>query len=86
LNGNKQGEEEREWTYIGSRAETVQDYGIWNEEAWESAEGFRIEERPESDHLQIALRKRRRGEEHKERSRGTGIKLFFFFLELLFYV
>jgi hypothetical protein len=35
LNGNKQGDEEGEWTYIGSRRETVIDYGIVNEEAWE---------------------------------------------------
>jgi hypothetical protein len=26
LNGNKQGDEEGEWTYIGSRGETVIDY------------------------------------------------------------
>jgi hypothetical protein len=33
LNGNKQGAEEGEWTYIGRRRETVIDYGIVNEEA-----------------------------------------------------
>jgi hypothetical protein len=47
LNGNKQGDEEGEWTYIGSRGETVIDYGIVNEEAWER-EKFRIEEREQS--------------------------------------
>jgi hypothetical protein len=26
---------EGEWTYLGSRRETVIDYGIVNEEAWE---------------------------------------------------
>jgi hypothetical protein len=28
LNGNKQGDEEWEWTYVGSRRERVIDYGI----------------------------------------------------------
>jgi hypothetical protein len=44
LNGNKQGAEEGEWTYIGRRGETVIDYEIVNEEAWE---------RVESDHLPL---------------------------------
>jgi hypothetical protein len=35
LNGNKQRDEEGEWTYIGSKGETVIDYAIVNEEAWE---------------------------------------------------
>jgi hypothetical protein len=38
LNGDKQGNEEREWTCIGSRGETVIDYGIVNEEPWEREE------------------------------------------------
>jgi hypothetical protein len=33
LNGNKQGDEEGEWTYIDSRGETLIDYGIVNEES-----------------------------------------------------
>jgi hypothetical protein len=52
LNGNIQGDEEGEWTYTGSRGETVTDYGIVNEE-----EEFRIGDGVESDHLEIALRK-----------------------------
>jgi hypothetical protein len=44
LNGDKQGNEEGEWTYIGSRGETVIDYGIANEGAWEKVEEFRIGE------------------------------------------
>jgi hypothetical protein len=43
LNGNKQEEEVGEWTYIGSRGETVINYGIVNEESWERVEEFRIE-------------------------------------------
>jgi hypothetical protein len=63
LNGNKQGDEEGEWTCIGSRGETVINYGVVNEEAWERVEKFRIGERAESDHLEIALKKRRGGKE-----------------------
>jgi hypothetical protein len=63
LNGNKQGDEEGEWTYIGSRGETVINYGVVNVEAWERVEKFRIGERAESDHLEIALKKRRGGKE-----------------------
>jgi hypothetical protein len=55
LNGNKQGDEEREWTYIGSREETGMDYGIINKEAWERVKEFRIGERVESDDFEIAL-------------------------------
>jgi hypothetical protein len=34
LNGNKQVDQEGEWTYIGGMGETVIDYGKVNEEAW----------------------------------------------------
>jgi hypothetical protein len=44
LNGNKQGKEEGEWAYKGSRRETVIDNGIVNDEAWEGIEEFRIGE------------------------------------------
>jgi hypothetical protein len=62
LNGNKQGDEEGEWTHIISRGETVIDYGIVNEEAWKGVEEFRIGKR--------ALRKRR--EEKEQRKKGVG--------------
>jgi hypothetical protein len=61
LNGDRQGDEEGEWTYNGSRGETVIDYGIVNEEAWGKVEEFGIGERTETNHLEIALRKQRRG-------------------------
>jgi hypothetical protein len=69
LNGNKQGDEEEKWTYIDIRRETVLDYGIVNEETWERVQEFRIGERSESDHLEIALRKRK-GRTEKERGGG----------------
>jgi hypothetical protein len=62
-NGTKQDDEEGEWIYIGSRGETMIHYGIVNEEAWERVEEFRIGKRAESDHHEIALRKRREGKE-----------------------
>jgi hypothetical protein len=58
--GNKQWDEEGEWTYLDSRGETIIDYEIVNEEVWESVEEFRIGERAESNHLEMASRKRRR--------------------------
>jgi hypothetical protein len=83
LNGNKQGNEEREWTYeyIGSKGETVIDYGIVKEEAWERVEEFRIGERAESDHLEISLRKRRGGKGQKRKGVGNRNKTvhFYFF-------
>ncbi|XP_063913214.1 uncharacterized protein LOC135129875 [Zophobas morio] len=33
LNGNKEGHEDREWTYIGTRGESILNYGIANEDA-----------------------------------------------------
>jgi hypothetical protein len=87
LNGNKQGDEEGKWTYVGSRGETVIDYGIVNEEASEKVEKFRIGEKRETCHLEIALRKRRGGKEQRRKGVEIGIKqLILIFLELLFYV
>ncbi|KAJ3615433.1 hypothetical protein MTP99_007385 [Tenebrio molitor] len=63
LNGNKQGDKEEGWTYVSCRGETIIDYGIVNEETWERVEEFRIGERVESGHFEIALRKRRGGKE-----------------------
>jgi hypothetical protein len=81
LNWNKQGDEEGEWTYIDSRGETVIDYGIVNEEAWERVEEFRIEERA-ADHLALGEGKNREG-----KGLGIGINQFIFiFLGLLIYV
>ncbi|KAJ3656200.1 hypothetical protein Zmor_015296 [Zophobas morio] len=41
LNGNKEGK----WTYIGARGESIIDYGIVNEEAWDEIESFKVGER-----------------------------------------
>jgi hypothetical protein len=57
----------------------VIDYGIVNEEAWERVEEFRIGERVESDHLEIALSKRRRGKEQKRKGVGDRNKTVYFY-------
>jgi hypothetical protein len=64
---NKEGE----WTYIGSRWETVIDYGIVNEEAWDKVGELRIGEKGESDHLplEISIQETNHEEEEKRRSR-----------------
>jgi hypothetical protein len=50
-------------------------------------EEVRIGKRAKSNHLEIALRKRRGGKEQRRKGVGIGIELFIFsFLELLFYV
>jgi hypothetical protein len=79
LNGNKQEDEDEEWTYIGSRAETVIDYGRVNEEAWERLEEFRI---GEPDHLLLEIRieetnhVKRRKRRAKEEQNKVPIKLW----------
>jgi hypothetical protein len=54
-NGKKQGDEELERINIGSGGETVIDYGIVSEEAWERVEEFRIGERVESGLLPLEI-------------------------------
>jgi hypothetical protein len=68
--------------YVGSKGETVIDYGIVNEEAWEGVEEFRIGERAESGHLEIALRKRRGGKE-QEGKRNKTVYFDFFGIAVL---
>ena len=55
LNGTTAGDEEGEYTFIGSRGNSVIDYAITNEEAWKTINYFRVEERVESDHLPISI-------------------------------
>lgn len=55
LNGNYEGDETGEWTYIGPGGNSVIDYGIANVEAREEIENFVVEERTESDHLPLRI-------------------------------
>jgi hypothetical protein len=57
----------------------VIDYGIVNEEAWERVEEFKIGDRAESDHLEIALRKRRGGKEQRRKGMGDRNETIYFF-------
>jgi hypothetical protein len=57
----------------------VIDYEIVKEEAWERVEEFRIGERGESDHLEIALRKRRGGKEQRRKGLGDTNKTVYFY-------
>jgi hypothetical protein len=62
----KKGDEEEEWTYIGSRGETEIDYGMVKEEAWERVEELTIGDR-------VAGNKYRRNEpRRKEKRRSKG--------------
>jgi hypothetical protein len=55
LNGNKQGDEGGELTYVGNRGETVIDYAIVNEAAWERVDKFKVGETVGSDHLPLEI-------------------------------
>jgi hypothetical protein len=55
LNGNKQGDEEGGMTYVANRGETVIDYAIVNEAAWERVEEFKVGERVDSGHLPLEI-------------------------------
>jgi hypothetical protein len=67
LNGNKRGDEEGEVTYVGSRGETVIDYAIVNEAAWERAKEFKVGERVDSDHLPLEITIEGTNQEEKEK-------------------
>lgn len=70
LNGNKTGDEEGNWTCIKSNGESVIDYGIVNEEAWEEIEEFKIADRVDSDHMPLEISiKGRTIDETKEQTR-----------------
>jgi hypothetical protein len=56
------------------------DHGMVNEEPWKRVEESRIGERVESNHLEIALRKRRGGKEQsKKRAGGKNKTVYFLF-------
>ncbi|XP_068900490.1 golgin subfamily A member 6-like protein 25 [Tenebrio molitor] len=67
LNGNKRGDEEGEVTYVGSRGETVIDYAIVNEAAWERVKEFKVGERVDSDHLPLEITIEGTNQEEKEK-------------------
>jgi hypothetical protein len=68
--GNKRGDEEEELTYVGSRGETVIDYAIVNEAAWERVKELKVGERVDSDHLPLKIIIEGKNQEEKEKG-GT---------------
>ena len=56
LNGYKKGDEEGEFTYVGSRGSTVIDYVIVNKDTNELIEEFNVEESIDSDHLPLKVK------------------------------
>ena len=56
LNGNHEGDEDGEFTYIGVKGRSVIDYVLCNAQAREEVETLSIEERTESDHLPLIVR------------------------------
>ncbi|KAJ3666595.1 hypothetical protein Zmor_002032 [Zophobas morio] len=69
LNGNKEGDEEGEWTYVGARGESIIDYGIVKEEAWEEIESFKVGERVESDHMPLEMKIKGNEQEYEKQER-----------------
>jgi hypothetical protein len=66
-------------TYVGSRRETVIDYAIINETAWERVKEFKVGERVDSNHFPLEItiegrkgkgRNKRGGEEGDSKSVG----------------
>ncbi|KMQ82086.1 hypothetical protein RF55_24233, partial [Lasius niger] len=55
LNGNKEGDEQGEWTFTGTLGSSVIDYAICNAETWEEIEKFNVGERTESDHMPLEI-------------------------------
>jgi len=55
LNGDIKGDEEGEWTYIGGRGESVNDYIITDERARKKIERMEVESRVDSDHQPVTV-------------------------------
>lgn len=65
-NGNTSGDEEGEWTYIGSGGVSVVDYVLRNYRAGDKMERLEIGERVESDHQPIEVTLKTRMEREKK--------------------
>jgi len=55
LNGNKEGDEEGQWTFEGTMGSSVIDYAITNAITWDKVSRIEIVSRADSDHLPIIL-------------------------------
>lgn len=68
LNGNMEGDEEGEFTFIGGKGNTVIDYVLVDTSIKKAMKNFKIEERVESDHLPMKV------EIYENTRRGMGRK------------
>lgn len=53
LNGTTVGDKEGEYTYVGPRGNTVIDYVIINDSAYNLIDSFKVDERVDSDHVPL---------------------------------
>ncbi|KYM98825.1 hypothetical protein ALC62_10455 [Cyphomyrmex costatus] len=77
MNGEKEGDEEGEWTFEVGDKRTVIDYGITNWEAWEKIKRMEIGHRIDSDHfpLEIEVKGRWNRKENDEVEEEGKVKL-----------
>ncbi|KOX74659.1 hypothetical protein WN51_13093, partial [Melipona quadrifasciata] len=65
LNGNMQGDEKGEFTYIEKRGETVIDYILTNTKGLDKIEKFQVGSRIDSDHQLLNVTVKTRGENRR---------------------
>ncbi|KZC15032.1 hypothetical protein WN55_08624 [Dufourea novaeangliae] len=70
LNGNKTGDEEGEYTYIGGRGATAIDYVVTNTGAWDRIKEMRVGERTESVHMPLVVELWQEEEEIQKKEKG----------------
>lgn len=75
LNGNKEGDDQGEWTFTGAKGSSVIDYAICNAETWEEIKSFRIGERTESDHQPLEIELKAATEETRSREEVKEIEI-----------
>jgi len=75
LNGNKEGDDQGEWTFTGAKGSSVIDYAICNAETWEEIKNFRIGERTESDHQPLEIELKAITEETRNREEVKEIEI-----------
>lgn len=75
LNGNKEGDDQGEWTFTGAKGSSVIDYAICNAETWEEIKSFRIGERIESDYQPLEIELKATTEETRNREEVKKIEI-----------
>lgn len=66
LNGNIEGDEEREYTYVEKRRESVIDYMVTNTVNIDKVLNFKVGDRVEFDHQPLNVTVMTRGESYSE--------------------